>query len=173
MKCVGAENGPPCKRCETGGHEVSLRRSSSSNNLWISSQHFRSVSLRKATGENVQRSKFCGSANVSRAEAADGSPYVQEVRSSPAIVEQDGKDTRHRSPVIGEPSFTSCSGRWLSHTITRSRITWLGEGYCQLNVTVPFGPAHPRDLDATPHWNSKWRRSAFSHTGFIRSAAIH
>ncbi|KIO20447.1 hypothetical protein M407DRAFT_29912 [Tulasnella calospora MUT 4182] len=64
MKCVGAENGPPCKRCETGGHE--------------------------------------------------------EVRSPPAIVEQDGEDTRHRSPVIGEPSFTSCDGRWFSLAITRS-----------------------------------------------------
>lgn len=22
MRCVGAEEGPPCKRCKTGGHEV-------------------------------------------------------------------------------------------------------------------------------------------------------
>lgn len=27
MKCVGAENGPPCKRCETGGHECIFEES--------------------------------------------------------------------------------------------------------------------------------------------------
>ncbi|KAG9051178.1 hypothetical protein FS837_011293 [Tulasnella sp. UAMH 9824] len=57
MKCVGAENGPPCKRCETGGHECVFEESNRGKRSTKKSEALqRSLSKMEKTLDIVLRS---------------------------------------------------------------------------------------------------------------------
>ncbi|KAG9039454.1 hypothetical protein FRB95_010743 [Tulasnella sp. JGI-2019a] len=57
MKCVGAENGPPCKRCETGGHECIFEESNRGKRSTKKSEAMqRSLSKMEKTLDVVLRS---------------------------------------------------------------------------------------------------------------------
>src|SRR4051812_35426698 len=93
MKCVGAENGPPCKRCLAGGHEV--RRHTK---RWIPANTPPSAYSKNPTGASGLPSKL--SHPIAPSPSNESS---QEIRGSPAIPKPNGTETRSRPPILEQP----------------------------------------------------------------------
>ncbi|KAF9519033.1 hypothetical protein BS47DRAFT_1370877 [Hydnum rufescens UP504] len=109
MKCVGAENGPPCKRCITGKHqcifEESNRGKRSSKKHEVLTKSLKKMEL---TLETVMRS--LNNPNLASIVAAGGLtlPLSQESRtSSPNLIDVTENTDPSASTASPQPSTTS------------------------------------------------------------------
>ncbi|KAH8117092.1 fungal-specific transcription factor domain-containing protein [Phellopilus nigrolimitatus] len=129
MKCVGAEHGPPCKRCESGNHQCIFEESnrgkrSSNNNVKKHEQLTRSLRKMEKTLDTVLRSI----GNPSLSSIASGMVSRSPSPTDPAVKTQELMQTPSPTPhsVSTNNSMHHRSGSPRLHSLPDNELNPLG-----------------------------------------------
>ncbi|KAH9952175.1 hypothetical protein B0H21DRAFT_17239 [Amylocystis lapponica] len=98
MKCVGAENGPPCKRCQAGNHECVFEESNRGKRTTNPRKHevlTRSLRKMERTLDTIFRSLGTPSDVISRSPSPNAPPMSHPLLASPSPPPESPSQQHH------------------------------------------------------------------------------